>query len=62
MSYENDYEERVERICAEVRRILLDEGSYSQGVMIRINMCLDEVDSLDFEVKGKVKFGNGTVT
>ena len=56
MDMKVEFERRVEAICKEVKRLLLEEGQYSHGIEIRVNMTIDEVDRISFEVFEKVKF------
>ena len=51
-----NFESRVQTICKEVERLLLEEGQFSHDILIVVEMGVDRVDSISFEVKDKVKF------
>lgn len=61
MDIKSNFSIRVERICKEVERLLLEEGQFSHGITITINMNLDEVDHISFEVREKVKFNGNNL-
>ena len=56
MNMKVNFERRVQNICEEVKRLLLEEGQFSHEITIIVEMGLDRVDSISFEVKDKVKF------
>lgn len=61
MDIKINFERRVEDICKEVKRLLLEEGQYSHGITIRVNMAIDEVDSISYKVLEKVKFDGKSI-
>ena len=56
MKAKENFESRVQTICKEVERLLLEEGQFSHEITIIVEMGLNRVDSISFEVKDKVKF------
>ena len=56
MNMKMSFESRVQSICEEVKRLLLEEGQFSHEITIIVEMGLSQADRISFEVKDKVKF------
>ena len=61
MAVVSNFTKRAESICKEVERLLLEEGQFSQGITIKIDMNVDEEDRISFEVRDKVKFNGNAL-
>lgn len=48
---EKFYKERVKQILKEVERILIEDASRSQGVKIVIEMGVDELTRISYDIK-----------